>query len=140
MSITTIHAALCDTLDSGSLGFVDRNRGRKQQLPWQSETLAPLWVPNFLRSRPIKRTNLSQTYERVYEINGFFPFNYEAKSDEKWLVYLSALELLLSPQPAIVLCTQTFPPNMMENNHVVYCEVECHHVRAEFTVWEVLDG
>ena len=138
MSVRTIHTALCDTLEAGNIGFVDRNRGRMLQLPWQRGELLPLWIVNFSRTSEVKRTNLSHTLARVYEINGFFPFDYEAESDTKWLDYLALFEALLLPNPAIELCSQTFPVVILVNDLVTYSEVLCQHVRCEFTVWEIV--
>lgn len=141
MSMETVRDALVDTIAAGSVGVVEGRRGRTQSLPWNGLEILPLWNVS------VRRNSLTQgmrqpiggsptCWDTVFAVRGYFPHSFDEDSETTWLEYLDTLSVLLTPSPALDVCSITTPPSLLENDFIFYGEVLCHFATFEFHTQE----
>ena len=138
MSMVIVRDALIDKLEN--VGLVEGRQGRTTGLPWTDGSILPLWTVTCIHSGlapgVVQPMGGNKCFERVFRLRGFFPHLFDADSDTTWLQYLDTVMDLLSPQPALDICTQTTPPVLMENDFIMYGEVLCHFAVFNFATQE----
>jgi len=148
MSIVLTKAKIVTTLSGVSnIGFVDDREGRAEGLPWEDNTVLPLWVVKFAKN--IKPEASSKAYlgaqlsGQSYHIKGYFPWNYEQNSELAWDTYLDLVQgAFSSTSPLGVACSKVDPVEVLENDFVMYKASSgltlCHYSLLEVSVelWE----
>lgn len=140
MSMESVRDALVEELSNANIGAVEGRRGRVHSLPWEGLEILPLWNVSVKKDQltpgmkqPIgSRGSGTSCFETVFSIRGYFPHSFEEDSETTWLRYLDTVSVILTPSPALGVCSITIPPTLLENDFIFYGEVLCHFATFEF--------
>jgi hypothetical protein len=148
MSIVTVKAAVITALRTlTSPGTVEGREGRTSGFPWDDTTrkdTQPLWTVKLKRSgiapEEYAITLGQKTFEHVWNIRFYFPWNFEANSEGVVDSYIDQVMTLLKSDPAISVCVRSKTPTVLENDYVKFRtgteELLCHFVLFEFKTQE----
>jgi len=149
MSIAITKAAVLVAMRAiTGIGLVDGNAGRTEGLPWEVSTGAvkPLWTVHLAKGAGLAldkpKLNGTMVLGYTWHIKGYFPFDFEASSEEAFDAYLDLVQAKFKSFKSLSTCSHTEPIQVLENDFVMYQgsggAVLCHYALIELQTesWE----